>query len=213
MTLHYASLGTGDELRGALADAVVDRVFVADRPEVRTRSAFDARLHDGWDAIGPAMRGTARIVADVLAARHALAVRLAEPAPDAWHRSIADLRWQLDHLIPRGFPGVIPPDRLAQVPRYLAAARLRLDKLRQAGPARDQRCMTELAPHLRRWFDAARAFADDGHRRDAAALDEYRWMIEEFRVSLFAQELGTNGPVSAKRLDEAWRTIEPTPAS
>ncbi|MFM9995291.1 MAG: ATP-dependent RNA helicase HrpA [Phycisphaerales bacterium] len=211
MAVNYAPLGTGDELRRALCDAVVDRVFVEGRPEVRTRAMFDARLHAGWDGVGPAVRETAKLVAEVLAARQALAARLAERAPEAWAASIADLRWQLDQLLPRAFLGVVPADRLAHVPRYLAAARLRLDKLRQTGPVRDQRCMADLAPHLRRWFDGAQAAVANGDGRGAsvrAALEEYRWMIEEFRVSLFAQELGTNGPVSAKRLDELWVKVE-----
>ncbi len=203
MVLHYAPLGSADELKRALADAVVDRAMLAGRAPIRTRGAFNAGLHESWDRIGPAMRETGALVAEILASRHAVAVRLGEKAPEAWGGALADVRDQLALLLPRGFLGSIPADRLLHVPRFLGAMRLRLDKLRSAGAARDDRCRAELLPYWRRWVEASRGDGGAGN----GALNEYRWMLEEFRVSLFAQELGTAAPVSAKRLDELWARV------
>ena len=74
----------------------------------------------------------------------------------------------------------------------------RLDKM-QHNIEKDQQAMREVRSHLERFTMAA--VADDEH------LQVYRWMIEEFRVSLFAQGLGTSIPVSAKRLDKAWDRV------
>ncbi len=79
---------------------------------------------------------------------------------------------------------------------------LRLDKLR-ADPARDAQRLAELRPLEQRWLRrvAERKGASD------ARLDEFRWLLEELRVSLFAQELRTPQPVSVKRLEKAWAQL------
>jgi len=91
---------------------------------------------------------------------------------------------------------------LQHYPRYLKAITLRLDKWR-ADPARDAQRLAELRPleqrHTRRVAEQ-KGVAD-------ARLDEYRWLLEELRVSFFAQELRTPQPVSAKRLDKAWQQL------
>ena len=205
LALLFSPFGKAEELKRGLIDAVVDRVFVAGRPPVRNKAGYDARVRDGWDRIAPAMREIAGIAAEILEARQALAVRLGEKMPDAWGPAVVDIREQASLLLPRDFLTRLPFERLGMVPRYFGAARLRLDKLRQSGPARDARFMAELAPHWRRWVDGLRSAA--AANGDAAELDAYRWMLEEYRVSLFAQELGTAGPVSAKRLDEQWDRV------
>jgi ATP-dependent helicase HrpA len=86
--------------------------------------------------------------------------------------------------------------------RYLKAITLRLDKLR-ADAARDSQRLAELRPLEQRWL---KRLAEQKGQRDAR-LDEYRWLLEELRVSFFAQELRTPQPVSAKRLDKAWAQL------
>ena len=80
---------------------------------------------------------------------------------------------------------------------------MRLDKLR-ADPARDGARLAELRPLQMRWQRKVADLRGAPHAR----LDEYRWLLEELRVSLFAQELRTPQPVSVKRLDKAWSQIE-----
>ena len=86
-----------------------------------------------------------------------------------------------------------------RLPRYLKAVVLRLDKLR-ADPARDSTRLAELRPLEQRWVRRVAELKGVNHAR----MDEYRWLLEELRVSLFAQELRTPQPVSSKRLDKAW---------
>ena len=89
------------------------------------------------------------------------------------------------------------------MPRYLKAITLRLDKLR-ADPARDAARLAELRPLEQRYL---RRVAEMKGRPDVR-LDEYRWLLEELRVSLFAQELRTPQPVSVKRIDKAWALLD-----
>jgi len=79
---------------------------------------------------------------------------------------------------------------------------LRLDKLR-ADPARDALRLNELRPLEQRWLRRLAELKGANHPR----MDEYRWLLEELRVSLFAQELRTPQPVSAKRLDKVWEQM------
>src|SRR5690606_8333465 len=96
-----------------------------------------------------------------------------------------------------------PYQQLAHYPRYLKAAQVRIDKLR-ADPARDARLMAEMAPLIAPY---QRAQAGLKGAVDAK-LDEFRWLLEELRVALFAQELRTPMPVSVKRLQKAWSALQ-----
>jgi ATP-dependent helicase HrpA len=113
---------------------------------------------------------------------------------------VSDIRNQLTRLLAPGWLARTPWERLQHFPRYLKAASLRLDKLR-ADPARDARFAAELAaveqPYRR---EAAR-------RAGSAEVEQFGWLLEELRVSLFAQELRTPVPVSVKRLTKLWQTL------
>ena len=98
-----------------------------------------------------------------------------------------------------------PWNWLTQYPRYLQAMLVRLDKLCTGGRARDRQAMQELAPHQQRYDDCLDAGGVPNE--SLAALDEYRWMLEEFRVSLFAQQLGTSIKISPQRLEKQWRKV------
>jgi ATP-dependent helicase HrpA len=114
-----------------------------------------------------------------------------------------DIATQLQRLVPKRFVVDTPYAQLQHLPRYLKAITMRLDKLR-ADPARDAARLAELRPLESRYW---RRVAERKGVTDAR-LDEYRWLIEELRVSLFAQELRTPQPVSVKRLDKAWQALD-----
>jgi ATP-dependent helicase HrpA len=105
--------------------------------------------------------------------------------------------------MPSRFVSDTPYPQLQHLPRYLKAITMRLDKQR-ADPGRDAARLAELRPLEQRYWRRA------AERRGAkdARLEEYRWLLEELRVSLFAQELRTPQPVSVKRLDRAWQALE-----
>ena len=118
--------------------------------------------------------------------------------------SLTDVDEQLAHLMFRGFVHVTPDEALDNYPRYLAALRVRLDKLRRGG-AGDSRKLAGIVPLWRQFMVRAADHAVRG-RRDPE-LVRYRWMLEEYRISLFAQELGTALRVSPTRLESQWRKV------
>ena len=121
-----------------------------------------------------------------------------------WLDSVRDIRAQLDALVFRGFLQEVPFEHLKEYPRYLKAAEQRVEKLHHAA-GRDQQRMAEMAEIQSRWRERSRA-AESAGRRDGR-LEEIRWMLEELRVSLFAQQLGTAYPVSVKRIQGRWREL------
>jgi ATP-dependent helicase HrpA len=139
----------------------------------------------------------ARTVAQILAANAELQKKLA-PVAKSHPYAADDLRQQLARLLAPGWLAQTPWQRLQHYPRYLKAAALRLEKLR-ADPARDARAMTELQPLLAAWLRAPRPLG--------AEQAQFGWLLEELRVSLFAQQLKTPVPVSAKRLAKLWQSI------
>ena len=110
-----------------------------------------------------------------------------------------DIEAQLSRLVPKRFLSATPWAQLSQLPRYLKGVVMRLDKWR-ADPARDVSRLTEMRPLEQRYL---RTVIERKGVRDAR-LEEFRWLIEELRISLFAQELRTPQPVSVKRLEKAW---------
>ena len=114
----------------------------------------------------------------------------------------ADCAQQLQRLVPKNFMATTPWPVLQHYARYLKAITLRLDKYR-ADPARDAQRLTELKPLEQKYW---RLVADRKGQADTRML-EFRWLLEELRVSFFAQELRTPQPVSVKRLDKAWGHI------
>jgi len=114
-----------------------------------------------------------------------------------WEHIGPEIEDQLRHLFEPEFLRDTPMAQLLQFPRYLKAVVLRLNKARQGSMERDLEQARSIRPL---WQNALKL--KDWLEPKAA---EYRWMIEEFRVSLFAQELKTLAPVSAKRLDEQMR--------
>jgi ATP-dependent helicase HrpA len=115
------------------------------------------------------------------------------------------MRGQLARLTRPGFLIDTPYQWLAQYPRYLGAMNARLRKLLSGNRARDHKAMDDLAPFRARYEQAT---VHEENTPMNGSLELYKWMIEEYRVSLFAQELGTMLPVSAKRLDAQWALVE-----
>jgi ATP-dependent helicase HrpA len=109
---------------------------------------------------------------------------------------------QLKRLIPKRFIAQTPWPQLQHFARYLKAVTLRLDKVR-VDPARDAARLAELKPQEQRYW---RLVAERKGVMDER-LREFRWLLEELRVSFFAQELRTPQPVSIKRLDKAWAQL------
>ncbi len=142
----------------------------------------------------------ARLVAVIVAEAVALPKKL--NSARAFAAAVADIEQQLARLFERNFVVDVRPEQLAHYPRYLKAIGLRLEKLK-GDPARDAQRLQEVLLLQTPWLRELTARKGVGDPR----LEEFRWMLEELRVSLFAQELRTPMPVSSKRLQKAWEAL------
>ncbi|MFZ4575097.1 MAG: DUF3418 domain-containing protein, partial [Phycisphaerales bacterium] len=218
LAFQYAAIGKASELKPVLRELIADRAFLADQsgsiaPEryPRDDEAFEKLVSAGLSRLGRAMDEVTELVASIFSGMYAVRAAVGEKPPAAWAPVLADIREQLDHLAPAGFLGAVPYEWLRHYPRYLAAIQKRVGKLVGDGLTKDLRKLAEYLPYWRAYVEMAQR-GDEGRRGDAA-LHQYRWMLEEYRVSLFAQELRTSITVSPKRLDEHWATLAPKAGS
>lgn len=199
MAALYMNVGTVDELRTQIVDLALDRAFLAD-PLPADAAAFRKRIDEGRGRLTLIANEIARSVGTVLTEFAAASRKLKDArAPKDVNDDIVA---HLGRLLPKRFVAATPWAQLAHLPRYLKAVTMRLDKYR-ADPARDAARLAELRPLEQRYL---RLLADRKGVHDAR-LDEFRWLLEELRVSLFAQELRTPQPVSVKRLEKTWAQL------
>ncbi|MGA8277855.1 MAG: ATP-dependent RNA helicase HrpA [Rhodanobacteraceae bacterium] len=199
MALQWLPLGSLDALRSDLIEAALNDVLGAHRLDIRQRTAFDRVKDEAARELFATAIERLRHVEAVIGTHAQLRPWLEPPMVGFAGANYDDLRAQLDLLLHPGFVRDTELARLAQFPRYLQAMHARALRLRQ-DPLRDQSRMLIVQGYWRDYLD----FMAAGDR-DAGALADLRWMIEELRVSMFAQELGTPEPVSPKRLA---RTID-----
>jgi ATP-dependent helicase HrpA len=181
--------------------AALERTFLAD--SLPTRQAdFARRVDEGRSRFVLIAQEIQRTAAAILAAQGEVQKRIA--AAKGFPQACDDVQQQLARLLAPHWLARTPWERVQHLPRYLKAAALRLEKLR-ADPARDARAMAELAPLAAAWQREVAARAKLGTL--TAEIEQFGWLLEELRVSLFAQELRTPVPVSAKRLAKLWQSI------
>ncbi len=192
------------DLAEELVALILDLTFALGLPPVRDRDAFLRRLEEQRGRLSARAQEVCLLAERILAAYQSLRVRLAAITQTNWMESLSDIRAQVDRLVFRGFLQEIPFECLTQYPRYLQAAQKRAEKLLHAG-TRDRQRMVEMAEIQARWSERSDAARAEG-RRDPR-LDEIRWMLEELRCSLFAQEVGTAYPISVKRVQARWREL------
>ncbi|MGE5615468.1 MAG: DUF3418 domain-containing protein, partial [Bacillota bacterium] len=188
-----------ERLRADLIAAIVDRAFIGEDAPARTPREFEEQRKRAKARLPAVVEAAARHVAAVAEANLQVSQALKEHA--ALGRATQEVRAWREALVHPGFLAATPWERLEHLPRYLKGYALRLSKHR-ANPERDQKHAASVAELWARY--EARAQADRKAERASARLEEFRWLIEELRVSLFAQELRTPIPVSAKRLARFW---------
>ncbi|WP_395109189.1 ATP-dependent RNA helicase HrpA [Actinomadura sp. SCN-SB] len=191
-----------DDCVTAAADQLIAEAGGPAWDEAGFRALYDRVRADLYDA-------TAAIVAlveRILAEAHEVDRRLRGTTSLTLVPALTDVRERLGRLIHPGFVTETGRHRLPDLPRYLRALQIRLDKLPE-NPGRDRQLMQQAAT-----LDAEyERFVQRLHpaRRDDEQVRRIRWMLEELRVSLFAQQLGTRYPVSDKRIRKAMATAQP----
>jgi ATP-dependent helicase HrpA len=200
MAAAFMSLGTLEELRDQIIALALERAFLAE-PLPTDEAGFKRRIEEGRSRLTLIAQEVARLAGQLLSEYVAAQRKLKDSRPT---KELADdIQAQLQRLMPKRFMLAAPYAQLQHMVRYLKAVTLRLDKQR-ADPARDASRLAELRPLEQRWLRRLGELKGSGDAR----LDEYRWLLEELRVSFFAQELRTPQPVSAKRLDKLWSQLQ-----
>jgi ATP-dependent helicase HrpA len=198
LAIKYRPYGDAEALRRDMLDAIAERALLADDETPRTPEAFNRQKERARPRIAVVSRALVAELAQILDLAAAVHARLAAKPPFP-----AVVRDESAHLASLVYPGFVvrtPWRHLKDLARYLRGILMRLDKLPTAAD-RDARAMAAVSALQNRY--QARVAA--GPRDEA--LDEYRWHLEELRISLFAQTLRTPYPVSVKRLEKLWNEI------
>jgi len=193
-----------DRLLGDVVEAIVDRAFIGDDPLPRDASAFAAQVKRARARLPAVAEAAMRSLGSIATAYGSLTQKL-NAAPVGLGRLVADLRTQRDALVHPRFFAATPWAQLAHLPRYLQALERRLAKY-SANPDRDARHAAQVAAWFGRYRE--RLERDQAAGRVTPGLEDFRWLLEELKVSLFAQELRTPTPVSFKRVERAWNALE-----
>jgi len=190
MCLHYASLGSCTELRRDLIGRIVQLAFFDNADLPRDRDGYQTMLETGRRRLHTVAQELFSLAEETLRRAHEVRKRLARPLNPRAIQAIGDMQTQLDLLICKGYLSSTPLARLRHYPRYLQGIIVRLDKL-DRDPLRDQTRMAQFLPLWERYL----ALGADN------APESVRWLLEELRISLFAQELKTAERVSVQRID------------
>ena len=200
LALQYMGFGTEAELKARLIEATLGRCCLLE-PLPTDADAFAKRCAEAKSRVSLVAQEFMRLTGQLLVEHAALQKRLS--GLKTFPEVVADIQGQLGALLPKDFLVAFEWDKLAHFARYLKGAAVRLDKLRN-NPARDAQAMAE-------WKQLAQAWERERLARRRAgvedpALEEFRWLLEELRVGLYAQELRTPMPVSVKRLQKIWES-------
>ncbi len=190
----FMPFGTQQELHQQILAKTFERCCLKD-PLPENEKEFIERGKEAKNRLLLIAQELARLVGNVLGEFHAVQKNLPQIKANA--RAQQDVRDQLDWLLHNRFIADTPYERLQHVPRYLRAIVLRIEKLRN-NAARDALCMAQLQPLIQAWQKLRQAKLGNEDRR----VEDFGWMLQELRVSLFAQELKTPVIVSVKRLEK-----------
>ena len=201
MGMQYMALGSLEDLRRQLVDLAFARACLVE-PWPIDAASFKQRCAEAKPRLGLLSQEICRLVGLVLSEWQAVQKKL--PAFKAHAAAVQDIEKQLGRLIGKRFIADTPFERLQHFPRYLKAIAMRLDKLK-ANPSRDAQLMAEYAPLWTHYERRTILLAKQGVVN--VQVEQFRWLLEELRVQLFAQELRTPAPVSVKRLQKMWETL------
>ena len=205
MGLLYRDLGRIEALTEAILLASIDRCMLQDLSVLPRDAQAVAKLADGKRGeLVPVAEHLAKTVLLILQRWHAIKKRLKGRIDLSMAVALNDIKAQLASLLYPGFVRDTPAIWLQEYPRYLKAVEQRLERL--ASQVQQDRVWTiELSGLLDKLNKRQSKHAQEGKYDEALTL--YRWMLEEYRVSLFAQQLGTKLAVSDKRLSKQWSLV------
>jgi ATP-dependent helicase HrpA len=206
--MRYMPLGDAADLAQQILWLGLEQACLPDQDKDWPRNAedFAEAARRGRERLGLLVQELSRLVRVILDEWSAARKKLL--TAKAWPNAVSDIETHLARLITPTFVRDIARDQLQHVPRYLKAHTVRLDRLKGGGvpaQARDQAALAEWSTLWQSYERRARDLTRAGVQDDR--LNQFRWQLEELRVSLFAQELKTPLPVSVKRLEKAWQQL------
>jgi len=198
--LNAATLPDASRFRQCLAELIADRAYLATGTVPRDADQFEQQRCAGRERMGPAVQEVTALMEPMMVAYQKALVAVERAKGRGWDAAVQDMQAQLQLLTTAGFLTTTPWNWLKHYPRYFTAIVRRLQKLTAGGLAKDKQHQAVILPRLQACLTRA-----EEHRRRGVydpELIHYRWMLEELRVSLYAQELGASLTVSPQRLDK-----------
>ncbi len=207
--LTYATFGDPASLALALRSLIATGAFGSDLESIRTEAAFRARADAGWPSLSRASHAAIEMIAVILKSAGQVAIAMESLSAANAAEAADDLRGQYTRLLAPGFFSTTPTEWLRQYPKYLGAMARRLERFRRGGQAAiesDERQLCQVRPFWNTYLQLEATLPRDDVR--PLEVERFRWLIEEFRVSLFAQDLKTVSRVSVERLQKQWLAIK-----
>ncbi|MEZ6116915.1 MAG: ATP-dependent RNA helicase HrpA [Pirellulaceae bacterium] len=205
-SLFASSLMPADVLKDEIRELIARRAFLDSQPLPLTHADWERFQRNAVERIAMATQDVSAVLPKLFSAYHEARLAVEQIQSGRFAASTADVERQLAELVRPRFLVTTPWEWLAELPRYFQGIVYRIDKLTSGGHAKDERLIGDVQGFFERW--------DQRHTRDAELqrispkLSEFRWTLEEFRVSLFAQPLGTKIKVSPQRLEKLWSEVE-----
>lgn len=185
----YITLGSGDELLESAYAGIRHFLFAHDTVYPLTRSAFDQVVATAKERLPGSVHRFTTLATEILRRRQEILLT---------KKQYPGMLQDLNRLVPGRFLAVIPWSRLQELPRYLKGLQIRTERW-ATNPVKDQEKARQILPYQQRL--ATLQNRKDLTAEQLGAREEFRWLIEELKVSLYAQELGTAVPISSKRLE------------
>ncbi len=202
MCMHYMPLGKCEALVEDLITAAVEQALFADAVPPRDRAAYESLVQDARGCLVACAETLQQAVAAALASHHTVRKALKGSIAPNWLESVADINDQLGRLIFPGFVAATPPPWLLQLPRYLQAIEKRQQKLK-LDVIRDRTQLRSMQPLWQKLWQRC----EESSQCSEGELLQFRWLLEELRVSLFAEGLKTLESVSVPRLEKRWKAL------
>ncbi|TXT27458.1 MAG: ATP-dependent helicase HrpA [Gallionellaceae bacterium] len=200
MAMQFLPFGSQQDLLRQILSVTFDRCCLME-PWPANEKEFAARCKEAKGRLALVAQEIARLAAAILAEYQLVQKNL--QAAKAHGQAVQDIRTQCGWLLGKEFIAQTPYQRLQHIPRYLKAIVVRLEKLR-ANSARDPQQLAQLLPLQQQWQRRLQGWQQGEHD---TRLEDFGWLLQELRVSLFAQELKTPVIVSVKRLQKVWEGV------
>lgn len=205
LCLRFTPFGSCEDLKEDIIDAAIERVFIQPRELPRTREQFLETLSAQRSRLVTEGNAICETLEFVFERYRDVSKRIDGSVSLSWIEPVMDVRDQLAGLIYNGFVSKTPGKWLRRMPAYLEAIDKRLDAI-DSSPDKDRRRRAEFLPLWEKFKTMPKHREVVDHYE--AKLVELRWLIEELRVSIFAQAVGTGEKVSVKRLETRMRELK-----